>query len=123
MVVIICEIVLTLCGLGLLICFIGLIGTSINCMIDIKLIEAIGAHQRNCIRDNNWREFFSVDTGDIYNFNMIQDCFPWLWRYKKHLPPEKYEIIKPYLKTPKSVGGVGGFDFYHGVYRNHEKEE
>lgn len=88
----------TICGLGLIMCVFGFIGSEINYNIDRELIDAIRAHHMKCIRDNDFRKFFSVDTDDIYEFNIIQDCFPWLWRYEKHLPPEKYEIIKPYLK-------------------------
>ena len=95
---IICEIIFIVCGS---MACIAIIGSVINCLIDIELIEAIHAQHMKCIRDNEWRKFFSVSYDDIYDFNIIQDCFPWLWRHKKHLPPEKYEVIKPFLSKKK----------------------
>lgn len=92
---------LIICGLVLIVCVFGFIGAGVNCDITCDLVDAIGAYKRKCIRDNEWDKFTSVDYDDIYDFNMIQDCFPWLWRYEKHLPPEKFEIIEPFLSKKK----------------------
>lgn len=91
----------TLCGLGLIVCVFGFIGSGINYNIDRELLDAIGKYKRKCIRDNEWDKFTSVDFDDIYYFDIIQDCCPWLWRYKKHLPPGKFEIIEPFLSKKK----------------------
>lgn len=80
-----------------LICIMGFIGAGINCTIDCNLIDAIAEYKMKCIRDKEWASMYSVDYDDIYEFDILQDCCPWLWRYEKHLPAEKYEIIKPFL--------------------------
>ena len=92
------KIYLIFCIVVLIACAFGVIGSNKNFSIRMDLISAIGEYKRKCIYNNDIDKFFAVDFDDIHWFNMIQDCFPWLWKHEKHLPPEKYEIIKPYLK-------------------------
>ena len=92
------KIYLIFCVVVLIMCVFGFIGAEKNFNIRRDLINAIGKYKRKCIYDNEFEKFFLIDFEDIRWFNMIQDCFPWLWKHEKHLPPEKYEIIKPYLK-------------------------
>lgn len=92
------KIYLIFCVLVLIARAFGFIGSEKNYRINIELIHAIGEYKRKCIVNNDVDKFFAVDFDDIYHFNIIGTAFPWLWKHEKHLPPEKYEIIKPYLK-------------------------
>lgn len=92
---------LIICGLVLIMCTIGLIGAEINFEIRMDLLNAIYAYKTKYIHTDEWEKIWLVDYDDIYDFNMIQDCFPWLWKHEKHLPPEKFEIIEPFLSKKK----------------------
>lgn len=87
----------------LLFSIIVVMGCMKNHNIDMELIDAIFLYQKECIINGKYENGYLVDYDDIYDFNMIEEGFPWLWKHEKHLPVEKYEIIKPYLTSGECI--------------------
>lgn len=60
------------------------------------ILTAIGDYRKYMISLRKW-DFFEVSYSDMESYN---DTFKrwWDWGYSRILPPEKFEIIKPYIK-------------------------
>ena len=65
------------------------------------LADAILVYHITCFGSKNFNKAYSVELDDIRGFYGIWDYLPWNWSYKRLLPPDKYEIIKPYLEVVK----------------------
>ena len=63
----------------------------------LRLIDAIFSYQMKRLVSKEFDKAFSVDYDDINSPGGLWDYLPWNWSYKKLLPPDKLEIIKPYL--------------------------
>ena len=76
-------------------------GALSNCDRRGNLIDAIFLHHITCLGRKKFNELYSVEFDDIRDFHGIWDYLPWNWSYKRLLPADKYEIIKPYLNIVK----------------------
>lgn len=63
------------------------------------ICDAIFAYQIFLINNGIYK--FDVDYGDIEDYDKTL-CRWWDWGYTKILPNEKFEIIKPHIKTKRS---------------------
>ena len=82
-------IVLVLCLIG---CAIALLKNECTAYMRMKIFNAIVSYQLN-------RDFFGL----IVSLNDMEDYDStfyrwWDWGYTRILPPEKFEIIKPWIK-------------------------
>lgn len=68
-----------------------------TCRNHLIIHNAIYMYRVDCILEGRQRNVSHEDTrsycGTLFRL--------WDWGYKRILPPEKYEIIKPYLQTAK----------------------
>lgn len=61
------------------------------------ILNAISIYRHSCI-DKNEKPIVWYDDMESYNLTMLKF---WDWGYKHILPPEKYEIIKPFINIKK----------------------
>lgn len=66
----------------------------------IRIIDAINAHHDDCFSKGDWESAKLVSVADLEDLEKTVLRI-WDWGYKRILPQEKYEIIKPYLDKEK----------------------
>lgn len=76
-------------------------GAISNCDRRCDLVDAILVYHITCLGSKKFNKAYSVEFDDIRGSYGIWDFLPWNWSYKRMLPADKYEIIKPYLKVVK----------------------
>lgn len=60
----------------------------------MKIMDAIFAYQNDCIDKNDFN--YKVNYSDMKGYDEV--CDNWFdWGYKNILPPDKFEIIKPFI--------------------------
>lgn len=64
-----------------------------------KINDAIFLYRCQCYRKND-KSLVSFDGMESYLATMFR---LWDWGYKHILPPEKFEIIKPFIKNKKEI--------------------
>lgn len=81
--------------LGLMIVI--LIKNQVTFSMHMKISKAIYDHHMECIDKYDFDALCAVDYEDeeAYEATLFR---LWDWGYKRILPPEKFEIIKPYIK-------------------------
>lgn len=65
----------------------------------LRINDAICAYRIDC-RCNGQQPCVNYGDGESYEKTWLR---LWDWGYKRILPPEKYEIIKPYLQLLKEA--------------------
>lgn len=86
---------ITLFFLYMLIAVVILIKNKVTLRQHEKVINAIHAYSMKLIEEHRWEDI-QVDFNDMepYKRTMLR---LWDWGHTRILPPEKYEIIKPYI--------------------------
>ena len=93
--VITCWCFLAICGLLLIWCIIALIKNEITFRNHKIIDDAIYHYNNNLIETEGRANFSLYDDEESYEETLKRW---WDWGYKRILPPEKYELIKPYIK-------------------------
>lgn len=82
----------------------ALIKNEVTCRNHIKIIDAIYEYSINSLNKdfNNWQPgqpqpWNLVDTSDMENYDATLYRF-WDWGYTRILPPDKFELIRPFIK-------------------------
>ena len=91
----ICVIVFIVCVFAFIYCSYRLVKTNNTHKQRMRILKAIFAYQKSRLNvgDTN----FAVDYSDMELYDETDDRL-WDWSYKRILPPEKFEIIKPFIK-------------------------
>lgn len=96
------KIYLSICIIALIVCVFALIYYGYRLVKNnntykqrCRIINAICSYQKShfAVRDTN----LAVSYSDMESYDETDDRL-WDWSYKRILPPEKFEIIKPYIK-------------------------
>lgn len=84
------------CMLLLLFCMVMIVKVDVTQAQQLRVARAIFLYKDNLIDTVRWGEE-EVDFGDMEPFDKTLLRL-WDWGYKRILPADKMEIIKPYLK-------------------------
>ena len=86
---------ITLFSLYMLIAVVILIKNNVTFQQHEKVINAIYAYSMKLIEEHRWEDIqVEFDDMEPYDRTMLR---LWDWGPTRILPPEKYEIIKPYI--------------------------
>lgn len=88
------EIILGICYLALIFSFVILIKNNVTLNNHTIVGEAILAYRLHCIH-NHTEAVVDWDDEESYNKTLFRI---WDWGYTRILPPDKFEIIKPFIK-------------------------
>ena len=95
---------LTLIAIVLIICGVMLIKNEVTYRNRIKILNAIYRYSFNNIAKDfdNWQPgqpqtWDSVNSSDMEDYDTTLYRF-WDWGYTRILPPDKFELIKPFIK-------------------------
>ena len=76
-----------------------LIKNNITCMHHFTILDAVLEYRIECVENNTK---MAVDYNDLENYDKTLFRI-WDWGYTRILPKDKFEIIKPYIKTKKEA--------------------
>lgn len=96
-------IILTIGILGMAICSFLLYRNETAFKMQSIICRAIYKYHMEMIRQGNGKGKYLVEYDDMENYDRTLFRF-WDWGYKHILPPEKFEIIKPYIEVEKKDG-------------------
>lgn len=85
---------LTICWLFYLILELKNMNTVKNHM---RILNAITDYQNDCVKKDMYKEALNVTIQDKEDYDKTFWRL-WDWGYKRILPKDKFEIIKPYIK-------------------------
>lgn len=91
------DIVGIVCVIILIMCVIFTIKNENTYRTHIIINEAIFARKMYCIRNADFEHVNEVDYKHAESYGRTLLRF-WDWGYKRILPPDKFEIIKPFIK-------------------------
>lgn len=63
----------------------------------VKIVDAIHSYHMHCIISDNYEGARLVTFEDMESYNATMYRI-WDWGYKNILPPEKFELVKPFIK-------------------------
>lgn len=93
----------TLCLLTIIVCIISIIKTEVTYRNQMIIAKAIYDYSVQLIEKGQYdRSTFPVKYEDMEDFEVTLKRF-WDWGYKRILSPEKFELIKPYIKPYKEI--------------------
>ena len=77
---------------------IGIVKNTVTFINHGKIIDAIHLYRMRCL-DENKEPLVSHEDMESYESTLFR---LWDWGYKRILPPEKFEIIKPFINILKN---------------------
>lgn len=105
--VIVSLIFLILGIVGIVLCVVGIIKTYNTHKNRDIIIHAIADYRFRMIDEHDWTSpdpiEYEVDYSDMEDY-LETDCRWTDWGYTRILPPDKFEIIKPYIQDKKRKG-------------------
>lgn len=81
--------------IGLMVCVYMLIKNKNTCTKRLVIIDAVSAYHTDCLISNRRCDWDLWDYIETYDETLYRW---WDWGYTRILPPDKFELIKDYIK-------------------------
>lgn len=91
--------ILIMCGLMVIWCIISIIKCNFTSKNHMIILDAIYDYTVHLIHEGQYDQI-KVTFNDMETFDATQKRF-WDWGYTRILPPEKFELIKPFIRHRK----------------------